>query len=80
MRYNTTKALNIIQGFFKMFPYFFFYTVFSHLHHSMATLILNCKVSRLARQTSHMKLSDTTIYYYSHPPRFQQKYKSAEMF
>jgi len=52
----------------------------SHLHHSVTILILNCKVSRLARLTSHMTLSDTTNYYYSHPHRFPRKYKSAETF
>jgi hypothetical protein len=35
----------------------------SHLHHSVTTLILNCKVSQLARPTSHMTLSDTPNYY-----------------
>ena len=52
----------------------------SHLHHSVTTVILNCKVSRLARMTSHMTLSDTTNYYSSHPHHFPRKYKSAENF
>ena len=52
----------------------------SHLHHSVTTLILNCKVSRLARLTSHMTLSDTTNYYSSRPHRFPRKYKSVETF
>ena len=52
----------------------------SHLHHSVTTLILHCKVSRLARLTSHMTLSDTTNYYSSRPHRFPRKYKSAESF
>jgi len=51
-----------------------------HLHHSMTTLILNCKVSWLAWLTSHMTLSDTTNYYSSRPHRFPRKYKSAETF
>ena len=51
----------------------------SHLRHSVTTLILNCKVSRLAR-LSHMTLSDTTNYYYSRPHRFPRKHKSAETF
>ena len=42
----------------------------SHLHHSVTTIILNCKVDRLARLTSHMTLSDTTKYYSSRPHRF----------
>jgi len=52
------------------------YTFRSHLHHSVTTHILNCKVSRLARMTSHMTLSDTTNYYSSRPHRFQRKYKN----
>ena len=52
----------------------------SHLHHSVTTLILNCKVSRDARLTSHMTLSDTTNYYSSRPHCFPRKYKSAETF
>jgi len=50
----------------------------SHLQHSVTTLILNRKVSWLARLTSHMTLSDTTNYYSSRPHRFLRKYKSAE--
>jgi len=56
------------------------YKFHSHLHNSVTTLILNCKVSRLARLTSHMTLSDTTNYYSSRPHRFPRKYKSAESF
>ena len=52
----------------------------SHLHHSVTTLILNCKVSQLARLTSHMTLSDMTNYYYYRPHHFPQKYKGAETF
>ena len=52
----------------------------SHLHHSVLTLILNCKVSRLARLTGHMTLSDTTNYYSSRPHNFPRKYKSSETF
>jgi len=33
----------------------------SHLHHSVTTLALNCKVSRLVRLASHMTLSDTGL-------------------
>ena len=52
----------------------------SHLHHSVTTLILNCKVSRLARLTGHMTLSDTTNCYSYRPHRFPRKYKNAETF
>ena len=52
----------------------------SHLHHSVTTLILNYKVSRVAPLTSHMTLSDTTNYYSSRPHHFPRKYKSAETF
>ena len=56
------------------------YKSHSHLLHSVTTLILNSKVSRLARLTSHMTLSDATNYYSSRPHRFPRKYKSAETF
>jgi len=49
------------------------YKFHSHLHHSVTTLILNCKVSRLAQLTSHMTLSDTTNYYSSRSHRFAAK-------
>jgi len=52
----------------------------SHLHHTVTTLILNCKVSWVAQLTSHMTLSDTTNYYSSCPHHFPRKYKSAETF
>ena len=52
----------------------------SHLHHSVTTLILNCKVSRLAGLTSHMTLSGMTNYYSSRPHSFPRKYKSVETF
>jgi len=52
----------------------------SHFHHRVTTLILNRMVSRLARLTSHMTLSDTINYYSSRPHHFPRKYKSAETF
>jgi len=56
------------------------YKFHSHLHHRVTTLILNCKVSRVARLNNHMTLSDTTNYYSSSPHSFRRKYKSAETF
>ena len=46
----------------------------------MTTLILNCKVSWLARLTSHMTLSDTTNYYYSRPYRSRKNIKVRKLF
>jgi hypothetical protein len=50
----------------------------SHFRHSVTTA--NCKVSRLARLTSHMTLADANNYCSSRPLRFPQKYKSTETF
>jgi len=53
----------------------------SRLHHSVTTQIINYKVSRLARLTSHMTLSDTTnYYYYPRPHRSRENIKVRELF
>ena len=56
------------------------YKFHGHLHHSVTTIILNSKVSRLARLTSHVTISDMTNYISFRPYHFPRKYKSAETF